>query len=181
LTDGPLHHELVNAAKGFLDILRHHRAFSLGQAVSLDDEGSTLPLDEIFGLGWVGKHFVRRRGHAASRHQVFGKRFAAFDSTGGGAGAENQAPRGAQPIGQSCCHRGLGADDRQADVALRHESYDAVHIRGLDLDVHGDGRGGGVSRRAVDGRRDRALQRFPGERVLAGSATDDQDFQDPPP
>jgi hypothetical protein len=54
-------------------------------------------------------------------------------------------------------------------------------IRGGDIDVLGNSSGAGVSRRGEQFFYLRALAQFPGDGMLPGAVTDDEDFQASPP
>jgi hypothetical protein len=175
LPHAPLDHELIDAAERLLDILRDDRSLTLGQSVSLDDEGTVLAANEILGSGGVSKDPVGGGRHTGAAHHFLGKRFAALDLPGRRRRTEHETAGAGEAVCQPCRHRGLGPDDGEADVTLVDESRDGVDVGGADVGIDRDRGGRCITRGAVDGSRERTPERFPGQGVLARARTYDQD------
>ena len=111
-----------------------------------------------------------------AREEVLGEGLGAFELRGTRTGPEATQAGLPEFIDDTRDQRGLGTDDGQVDGVLAGEGEQGRNILGTDGDVLQTRLpgGSGVARSHPDLGHAGGLSRFPGQRVLAPAAADDQ-------
>ena len=108
-------------------------------------------------------------------HQVFGERLAALDGGRTRAGPEHREALVAKPVGQSGDQRHLGPDDDEVGALALGEPHDAVVVVDAHRHARRVPRHAGIARHRHQARQPGTLGELPAERVLAATATDDEE------
>src|ERR1017187_1562836 len=162
-----------------LEALGDHDTLAGGQAAGLDDDRRTLGAQPGAVVIVLGEAAVGRAWNTVPLQEVLGKCLRAFQARGQSARAKARQPASSERIDDAGHQRRLRTNDGQVHALAACELEKARNIGGRDRDVAPARlRGGaGIARRGELLAHARRLGTFPGQRMLAPAAADDQDFQ----
>ena len=112
---------LVDGLVCLLFGLRHHHAFTGGQAVCLNHNRRAFGSHIIMGGSRIGKGLILRGGNAVPRHKGLGEIFGTFQLGGGAGGAEHGQAGGAEIVHYAGCQRCFGADHSKGNLLTAAE------------------------------------------------------------
>ena len=164
------------ASQGLVQRLGHDDALASGQAVGLDDDGSTLAA-HVLGAGLlVGEAAVGGGGNAGAAHDLLGKLLGALHLGGVAVGAKARDARRTHGVGNACHQRRLRTDDHEADLMGAGPLGNSHRVLGVKaLDLLGHGVHAAVARGNVEAPSAGRLGELGEKRVLAPAGAQEQD------
>ena len=168
---------LVDGFVGVVDVVGDDDALAGGEAVGLE-HGQIVGAEDfeplMRGLGGL-EEFAAGVGHARRLHDLLGEPLRGFDLRRIAAGTERQNAAFSQRINEAGGERRFGADDDEVDAALDGGVADGGGVGVVDVEVLAEFGSSGVAGRCEDSLAAWRLHQFPGQRVLASAAADNQD------
>ena len=113
------HH--VNRGVCFLFALRHHHAFTCGQAIGLDHNRRGVRFDIGMRRHRFGEGAVCSSGNVMAHHKIFGEIFGGFELRGGLGRAKYFEPRRTKCIDHTRCQGRFRANHGEIDFFLLRE------------------------------------------------------------
>ena len=162
---------------GIVDVVWDDHALAGGEAVGLE-HGQVVGAENLKPLvrGLRGlEEFAVGVPHAGGLHDLLGEPLGRLDLRGVAGGTEGEDAAFAQRVDEAGGEGCFGSDDDEVDATLLGGVAEAVDVGVVDREVLAEFRGSGVARRGEQGLAGRRLRQFPGQRVLASTAADDQD------
>ncbi len=150
LAEGSAQHDGVDRGDRLLDAAGDHHPFAGSQAVGLDDDGSTLPFNELDSQVAVDKGVVGGGGDTVLGHNILGERLAPLDAGRRPVGAENGQSGSAKAVDDAQGERQFGADNGQPDLLLPGKVEQSIDIVDRQRHAFGNFSDAGVARCAVE-------------------------------
>jgi hypothetical protein len=167
---------VVECGKRLILGLGHDHALACGQTIGLDHDRRALRLHVIARRRVVGEMAIGGRGGTRRVADCLGETLGGLKSRRLGPRAKDQQTRLAQPVGDACGQRGLGADDHEINrlgLAKPGHGTPVENIqRGAIRDFGDPGIAGGHDQPVAFG----VLQRGPCDAVFTATAAEDQDI-----
>lgn len=173
---GALDHDVINGGKSFVLIMANDYALAGGEAIRLDHDRRTVPVDEFLGGLRFVEPSIGRAGNAVTRTQVFHEPLGALDDRRPRGRTKHRKPRCLAKIGQTGDQRRLGADNDEIDRMRNSEINDFLQLAGGDGDTLGETCDPGVSGGTVYLSAQGGLGNGPTKCVLASTRSNDQNI-----
>ena len=169
-------HHPVDRLRGGVRVFRNDDALAEREAVGLDDDRVTQLLAECVSLLAFGKMAERGGRNAVAFHEILRKNLRPLEACAGFRRTENPEAGLLENIRDSGGQRVIGADDGEVDFFVAGEFQKRLRVGDFQRHVARDRGGARVSGSADDFPDAWRLFQFPGERVFASAAADDEDF-----
>ncbi len=150
-------------------------ALTGGQAVRLHDRRSAQRLHIGAGVVPVGECPGLSSRDAVLEEELLGERLRRLNTGGRLGGTEGGDTFYDQTVDEAARQRVFGTDDHEIYAVFLRRPADAIEVGGLHAEVAGDGRGTGIAGGHQEVCEAARLAQFPGDGVLAGAGTDEED------
>ena len=154
----------------------HDHALACGQTIGLDHDGRAHFVQVGVGGGGVRKHLKVRRRNAVALHERFGKSLGALELR-----CCLRRPKDAQAVGPKVVHhatgqRAFGANHGERNLVFNRPVAQGGYVGNGQVFQAGVERGAAVARRHINHLHFGGLGEFPGQRVFAATAANDQNI-----